>query len=164
MKIETPAEQLLYTTVRIEIERHDPNEKGAGTAFIFGLEREKGSFLCLVTNKHVVEGAKIGRFFFTRGKNGEPEVGKRFNIEINGFEQSWYGHPDPDIDVASMPLVPLLQEIRRQWKEVFFRSLSQNLIPDENQFSELDAIEEVQFVGYPSGLYDSANLLPVFRR
>ncbi|MEM4217849.1 MAG: serine protease [Candidatus Methanomethylicaceae archaeon] len=164
MKIETPAEQLLYATVRIETEGLNPSEKGAGTAFIFGLEREKGTFLCLVTNKHVVRGAKLGRFFFTQRKNDGPDVGKRFDIVIDNFEQSWHGHPNAEIDIAAMPLVPLLDAIKQQGNEVFFRSLSQNLIPNEAQLAELDALEEILFIGYPSGMYDTANLLPVFRR
>ena len=164
MRTETPAEQLLYATVRIETEGHNPNEKGASTAFIFSLEGEKGTFLCLVTNKHVIKGARVGRFFFTQKKNDEPDVGKRFDIVIDNFEQSWYGHPNPEIDVAAMPLVPLLEAIKQQGNDVFFRSLSQTLIPDEDQLAELDALEEVLFVGYPSGIYDTANLLPVFRR
>ncbi len=164
MRTETPAEQLLYATVRIETEGYNPNDKGAGTAFIFGLEGEKGAFLCLVTNKHVVKGAKVGRFFFTQRKNDKPDVGKRFDIVIDNFEQSWYGHPDPEIDVAAMPLVPLLEAIKRQGNDVFFRYLSQTLIPTEAQLAELDALEEILFIGYPSGIYDTANLLPVFRR
>ncbi|HID08283.1 MAG TPA: serine protease, partial [Armatimonadetes bacterium] len=164
MRTETPAEQLLYATVRIEIEGYNPNEKGAGTAIIFGLEGEKGTFLCLVTNKHVIKGAKVGRFFFTHRKNDGPDVGKRFDIVIDNFEQSWYAHPNPEIDVTAMPLVPLLEAIKRQGNDVFFRSLSQTLIPSEAQLAELDALEEVLFIGYPSGIYDTANLLPVFRR
>jgi len=164
MKIETPAEQLLYATVRIETEGYNPNERGAGTAFIFGLEVEKGNFLCLVTNKHVIKGAKVGRFFFTRRKNDGPDVGSRLDVAIDNFEQSWYGHRNPEIDVAAMPLVPLLEAIKRQGNDVFFRSLSQALIPSETQLAELDALEGVLFIGYPSGIYDTANLLPVFRR
>ncbi len=164
MKIETPAEQLLYATVRIETQGYNPNEKGAGTAFIFDLEEEKGHFLCLVTNKHVIKGAKVGRFFFTHRKNDEPNVGKRFDVAIDNFEQSWFGHPDPEIDVAAMPLVPLLEAIKQQGNDVFFRPLPQTLIPTEDQLAELDALEEVLFIGYPSGIYDTANLLPVFRR
>ena len=87
MRAETPAEQLLYATVRIEIEGYNPNEKGAGTAFIFGLEGEEGTFLCLVTNKHVIKGAKVGRFFFTHRKNDGPDVGNRFDIVIDNFER-----------------------------------------------------------------------------
>jgi len=164
MRVESPAEQLLYATVRIETQGSKPDEVGAGTSFIFRLEKEKGTFLCLVTNKHVIKDARVGRFFFTQGSGDKPEVGKRIDIEMDNFEARWYGHPNPHIDIAVMPLVPILEELQRRDKQVFFRALTQDLIPSAKQVEELDALEEVLFVGYPSGIYDTINLLPVFRR
>ena len=38
------------------------------------------------------------------------------------------------------------------------------MIPNEEQNRKLDAIEPVTFVGYPNGVWDSKNLLPVARR
>lgn len=164
MKIETPAEQLLYTTVLVETEGYDSLVKSAATAFIFGLETEKGNFLCLITNKHVVKGTKLGRFFFTRKKKDGPDIGKRVDVIINNFENYWFGHPDPEVDVAAMPLVPLLETMRQQGNEPFFYYISEALIPREDQLAEMDALKEVIFIGYPIGIYDSANLLPIFRR
>jgi len=165
MRIQTIAERLLYVTVRIEIQGSDPHELGVGTSFIFGLEQEKGTFLCLVTNKHIVQGTHIGRFFFTQKRGDGPDVGKRLNIEMDNFEARWFGHPDPEIDIAVMPLVPIIEEVQKTLgKEVFFHYLNQSLVPNADQIEELDALEDVLFVGYPSGMYDTVNLLPLFRR
>jgi hypothetical protein len=49
-------------------------------------------------------------------------------------------------------------------EEVYYSCIDFELIPTAEQLEELDALEEVVFVGYPSGLFDSVNLLPVFRR
>jgi hypothetical protein len=126
MQVNTIAEQLLFTTVRIETTT--PDGIGAGTAFIFSYQQEEKQYLFLVTNKHVIKGATDGRFFF---------------IEINQFEQQWFGHPDPEIDVAIMPLVPLLQEIEKLGKRVYYRAITHSLIPNDEQLNTLDAIEEV---------------------
>jgi hypothetical protein len=164
MRVETPAEKVLYCTVRLETKGPKPDQIGAGTAFIFALQTDKGRLPCLVTNKHVISGAQIGRFFFTAGTGNKPNVGERIDIAMDDFEARWHGHPDPEIDIATMPLGPLLHKASEKGKEVFYSYIDQNLIPTAEQLEELDALEEVTFVGYPNGIYDSVNLLPVFRR
>ena len=164
MKIETPAEQLLYSTVLVETESGDPPQTGIGTSFIFNIQRDDKTFLCLVTNKHVVAGASKGRFFFTKKQNDLPLVGQRYDVYIDGFENAWFGHPDPAVDVAVMPLIPIIQGAEQAGVELYFRSISHTSIPSEEQLEEMDALEEVVFVGYPSGIYDTVNLLPVLRR
>lgn len=164
MRVETPAEKILYSTVLLETEGPMPHQRGAGTAFIFMMRQEGGLYPCLVTNKHVVEGTQLGRFFFTTKKDDKPDVGERLDIEIEDFGGQWYGHPDPGIDVTALPLGPLLNKARAMGKEVFYTHVNQANIPTAAELEHLDALEEVVFVGYPNGIYDSVNLLPVFRR
>jgi hypothetical protein len=162
MQINTIAEQLLFTTVRIETET--PYGVSTGTAFIFSFQREEKQYLFLVTNKHVVKDAINGRFFFTLGNGNSPLVGQKFDIQIANFEQQWIGHHNPNIDIAIMPLVPILQQVEKLGKKVFFRAITDNLIPNTDQLNDLDAIEEVVFIGYPNGIFDVKNLLPIIRR
>jgi len=164
MKVETPAEKLLYSTVRLETEGPMPHQRGAGTAFIFMIQQEGNQVPFLVTNTHVVEGTELGRFFFTAKKDDKPDVGERLDIEIEDFGGQWHGHSDPEIDVAAMALGPLLNQTRASGKEVFYTHVNQATLPTAAELEELDALEEVVFVGYPNGIYDSVNLLPVFRR
>lgn len=44
------------------------------------------------------------------------------------------------------------------------RELGRSLVPAPESLDDYDAIESVTFVGYPNGLYDTANYLPVTRR
>ncbi len=80
------------------------------------------------------------------------------------FQNAWVGHSDPSIDIAVMPVVPVLEHIRQQGKQAFFKSIPHTLVPNDEQLSELDALEEVVFVGYPSGMFDAKNLMPILRR
>jgi len=162
MLVNSIAEQLLFTTVRIET--ITPDGIGTGTAFIFSYQQEEKRYLFLVTNKHVIRGAINGRFFFTLSDGQSPQIGQRFDVEIGQFEQQWFGHPDAEIDVAVMPLVPVLQQIEKMGKTVFYRAITYELIPTAEQMNNLDAIEEVVFIGYPNGIFDSKNLMPVVRR
>lgn len=63
-----------------------------------------------------------------------------------------------------MPLAPVLKEAEdKTGKQVYFRSVSAELIPDEAAVQQLDAIEEVLFLGYPNALFDEVNLTPIAR-
>lgn len=46
----------------------------------------------------------------------------------------------------------------------FFRAIPSNLMVSLQLVSELDAIEDITFVGYPSGMFDTHNFLPIARR
>ena len=162
MEIQTIAEQLLFTTVRIETST--TTGSAIGTAFIFSYERDGKPVLFLVTNKHVVANAISGRFFFTLSDGIQPLIGQRFDIYIDNFEQVWHGHPQPEVDITVMPLAPVLQEIEKLEKQVFYKSIPYSLIPTQEQITSLDAIEEVIFIGYPIGLFDQKNLTPIIRR
>lgn len=162
MEIQTPSEQLFFTTVRIETS--SSGESGTGTAFVFSYERNGKNALFLVTNKHVVAKATSGRFFFTLSDGKKPLIGQRFDIQVGDFEHQWHGHPQADVDIAVMPLLPILNEIRKAGKSVFFKAVPHSLIPTPDQINNLDAIEEVLFICYPNGIFDMKNLMPVARR
>jgi S1-C subfamily serine protease len=74
MEVQTPAEQLFFTTVRIETST--ATESGTATAFIFSYEWDGKKALFLVTNKHVVTKASSGTFFFTISNGVQPQIGQ----------------------------------------------------------------------------------------
>ncbi len=146
MRVETPSEQLLFSTVRIETTTKQGT--ATGTAFIYNhiIEGERNA-LFLVTNKHVIEGAGHGKFFFTEAEGGKPKIGARFDIDAEDFESHWFGHSDPDVDLAVLPLVPVLKQIEAIGKSVFFKAIPSNIIPTLDQIEQLDALEEVIIFG-----------------
>lgn len=162
MDIQTPAQQLFFTTVRIEASSKDKEGTSTGTAFVFGYPHQDGNALFLVTNKHVVADSDTTRFFFTESDGERPIIGQRFDIELQ--DQAWFGHPEPNIDITITPLIPIIIEVEKTGKHVFFKSIPHSLIPTSSQLNELDALEQVTFVGYPSGIFDMKNLLPILRR
>jgi len=161
----SPSEELLFTTARIETS--SPQGQGTGTTFAFSLEHEDNNYPFLITNKHVIDGAQDGVLTFTKSdKNGNPIIGSAHQLRFqNGFESLWYGHQDSDIDVAVTPLAPLAQEMnQRSGVTPFIPPLPSSLIPEGDALSDLDALEEVTFIGYPNGIWDSSNFLPVARK
>jgi len=68
------------------------------------------------------------------------------------------------VDVAVSPLAPILQHIHQAGKSIFFLPIGHDLIPSEQVLEEIDALEEVAFIGYPNGIWDQKNFLPIVRR
>jgi hypothetical protein len=163
MRAETLAEQLFFVTIKIETA--GPSGLGSGTGFFFDYKDEKGSIHLIVTNKHVIQNADQGKLVFTKRISDQPAIGNVSNLIIENFDSIWFGHPDPDVDIAVCPLVPLLHQLKQtQGADIFYRTISEQELPTKDQLSMLDAVEDILFVGYPNGIWDSQNYLPVVRR
>ncbi len=159
------AEQLAHSTVRLEcILSKGGMSTGTGFFFSFAKHGDR-SVPAIVTNRHVIEGASKGRFHLTvRDSHGGPQIGNTITAELDNFEARWTPHPDSDIDLCSMPIAPLLREVETSGKSAFYIPLDKSLIPSDLELKELDLIEEITMVGYPNGLWDKKNNMPVFRR
>lgn len=162
--IDSTFEQLLYTTVRIEAKNKD-GVPSVGTGFIFGYSKDNMTYYFLVTNRHVIENSTEGllRLHYGDGKN--PVLGKFKDVRISNFEGQWIKHPKEDIDIAIMPFLPVWEGILKEGEQIFFKCIGLNQIPsDEIIKNEIDAVEDIVFIGYPNDVYDKKNFLPVVRK
>ncbi|WP_193144733.1 S1 family peptidase [Citrobacter europaeus] len=166
MQVSTISEQLFFTTIRIDTISKN-GDSGSGTGFFFCHKKDNNEYLFIVTNKHVVNNTDKGTLTFLKGKDNTPTLGDGFSLNINTPEwgKLWFGHPDEKVDIAICPLVPLLDFIKKQHNvDLFIRCVDTSMIPNEEQIKQMDAIEPITFIGYPNGIWDSTNLLPVARR
>jgi len=159
---DVPIHQLLFSTLRIEAQTSN-GTSSVGTGFIVLFEKEDKQYLFLVTNKHVIKNSVFGKFFFTVSDGKNPQMGKRFDISIENFESQWFCHPAGE-DVAVMPFFPLLREIETHGVKIYFKVIPLAWAVTKEQENLLTAFEEVIFIGYPSAIYDTKNLLPIIRR
>lgn len=160
-----PAEQLTYSTVRIACRLADGSvSTGSGFFYAF-VKTEAGNVPTIVTNKHVVAGAVSGQFNLTlRGQDGSPLVGQHITIDLDRFESRWMPHPDAQVDLCVMPLAPLLEEAAAAGKTFFFITLEESLLPAEAELRDLSALEDILMIGYPNGIWDATNNMPILRR
>ena len=167
MKVETVAEQLLFATLRIVARRADASPS-IGTGFIVShrwAEDKEGVFL--VTNKHVIQDSDRGNLTFTLDAASEdptPFLGRSTSVNLVQDAWKWVGHPSDDIDVAALPLLPAVRYLTQKGEAPFYKSIPTSKTPNQEDLDGLDAIEEILFVGYPSGIYDRANNLPIMRQ
>jgi len=163
MEINSTTKKLLFNTVRVDTELEDGSE-GSGTAFIVSHAHKRGSHTFVVTNRHLVDGVRRGGLVFTQKRAGKPLLGQRFQINIEDFPHAWFMHPDSEVDLAIIPMRPLDQAAREQGLELYYHVIDTRLVPDTAALHALDALEEVLFVGYPNGVWDHVNLMPILRR
>jgi len=58
----------------------------------------------------------------------------------------------------------ILEQMASKGAPAFFRAIVSEIFLTAETAAELDSLEEVLFVGYPNGLYDSKHFTPVVRR
>lgn len=163
MEINSITKKLLFNTVRVDTELED-GTAGSGTAFVVSHTHARGQNVFIVTNRHLVEKVRRGGLVFTQKRNGQPLLGTRFQLNIEDFPHAWFMHPNPEVDLAIIPMRPLEQAAREQGVELYYQVIDTRLVPDQATLRALDALEEVLFVGYPSGVWDQVNLMPILRR
>lgn len=159
-----PSEALTYNTVRIEC-RLKGGGTSTGTAFAFAfLPDGDKNVPVLITNRHVVARAQTGTFFIHLGEAGAPKHGSKAPVTLDTFEERWIPHPDSTVDLCIMPLGPVLHEAQVKAIAPFFVHLDKTLILTSAELEGLTALEDVVMIGYPIGIWDAYNNMPVIRK
>lgn len=164
MNINSISTQLLYTTFPIWSEKSD-GKISTGTAFIFNMEIEgkQNTFIpLLITNFHVVKGAVKVYTEFVKGIDNKPDTGNKIRVELE--PKIFFQYSDEKNDLVAHPIAPIINSLNSAKYNVFYRSIDKSIIPNVEVISKLSAIEEILFIGYPSGLYDTRNSFPIVRK
>ena len=127
----------------------------------------------IVTNRHVIENNEDGKHFKARRayvtftlfkEDGSPDYGNKTRLELTNFESRWFGHPNPEIDLAIISVDDILNSQAKSGRPFAAIGLDQSLIPDDAGMKSLSTIEDILVIGYPIGIYDESNNVPVVRR
>lgn len=161
----SPADQLSFSTVRIACKTQSGGDStGTGFFFIFPLNSNT-NIPVIITNRHVIKNATEGTFQLTEANNnGTPNIGMFTTVQLDKFEGRWISHPNQNVDLCAMPIAPLLHEAENKGKTFFYSSLSKDIIATSEIMAELSALEEIVMIGYPVGIWDSSNNMPIFRK
>ncbi len=165
MRVETNAEWLFFTTTRIVT----PSSIGTG-AIIKHSWGEDLSANFVVTNKHVVQNTTSGTLTFTASPRRQrlmtpgSDLGERVVVHVKDAAWDWTGHPLDDVDITALPLTDIWDHLKEEKQYPWTGAIPTSIFPGPEEFEHMDAIEDVRFVGYPNGIYDEANNLPVVRR
>jgi hypothetical protein len=161
------SEQLTYCTVRIECELKGGGiSTGSGFFFNFLENKENNTHVpVVITNKHVIRDAQKGKIIISKADaNGNPVNTDHFAIQLDNFENFWRLHPDDEVDLCAMPIAPFLQEAEKRSIKLFYIPFTKDLLPTDAHKEELSALEDVLMIGYPNGIWDSVNNMPILRK
>jgi V8-like Glu-specific endopeptidase len=166
MDIDTDMKKLLYSTVKIDVDMGDGTEK-TGTGFIFnGAEIDGTNKFApiLISNKHVLDktSSRIS-LHFIKNDGGKPVAGNKVIVDFNSPENVVVEHSDENVDIAAIRLGSTFDELAKN-NPIYFSNLDRSAIPTTEELLDFDALEELVFIGYPNGIFDAYNLIPVIRR
>lgn len=166
MKQLSISEKLLYSTIQIVCYSNNRTIKSTGTGFIYGFcKQENGCYPALITNKHVVKDAdECELTFHIKDLNGNPSNEKITFCVKNDFKNQCIYHPENDVDLAIYNLSNAFYQCKNLGKEVFYSFLDKDLIPSTEDKENFSAIEDIIMIGYPNGLIDQKNNLPIVRK
>jgi len=158
-------DRLGYSTIRIEC-KLSSRRISTGTGFFFDfLSRDGHVVPAIVGNRHTIEGAASGKLRFTAAaSDGSPDDGNYYTFSLYDFEELWVPHPDPGIDLSVMQIAPILAEMKKKGVSIFYQPYNASFVPSREVLSGLHAVEDIVMIGYPNGLWDKKNNLPIFRK
>jgi hypothetical protein len=147
----------------VQIHVYDDEGAATGTGFFFDFEVCGGHVPCLVTNKHVIEGAKSAEIRFHVRSSGKPlTLGDTAAAILNDFERGWVKHPTADL--AVFPMAGVDMQVRGDGRDLFYIPLRKSIVVDAAFVARLGPAADVLMVGYPNGVSDEVNNLPVVRK
>lgn len=163
----TASELVLLCTIRIET--IVPNGISTGTGFFFSfLENDKtGQYVpTIVTNKHVIKNAIIGKLRFSlKDRDGKPLLGEFYDLVLDNFESRWIKHPDSSVDLCILPIANIHEEIEKSQKSLYYSMFTVKEIPTSGEISkDFSKIEDITIIGYPDGIWDAYNNMPIVRK
>jgi hypothetical protein len=107
------------------------------------------------------------KFCLHRQKSeGVPDLLSHIDISISddAVGNCVVPHPDPDVDLTAVLVGTVLNQAREKSVDLFTVFLDQRDVLPAVQMDLLTAMEDIVLVGYPSGLIDSVNRMPIFRQ
>ena len=163
----TISEFLLLTTIRIETITPKGICIGTGFFFNFLFNKETGmSVPAIITNKHVIKDAIKGRLRFSlRNEDGEPQWGHYYDLTVEDFEKAWILHPEDSVDLCIMPIAEIHKMVHSNGINLHYTALCVDDIPNDQDLKDnYSRVEDITIVGYPDGIWDAANNMPIVRK
>ena len=156
MKLISISEKLMFNTVRLS-----SPEGTSGTGYFYNFNIDGTIIPVIITNKHVVNNKTNATMtFFVHLFNGENKSDESYSVTLT---TDWIFHSCKDLCFCYVN--PVFEFVRKKTgREVFYFAIDESIIPTQEKLETLSALEEVVMVGYPIGLWDKRNNLPIFRK
>jgi hypothetical protein len=154
---------LVRTTARIEC--RGQGRTSIGTSFFFHVDAGGGKFApILITNRHVVQNMVGARIGLSIEETAAAKKRETLIVDIGELQKSCFYHPQEEIDVAAIALAEVFGQLVAAGKKPDYVTLDEKDIATAEKLAEFSAIEEALMIGYPNGMWDSANNYPIVHK
>lgn len=165
-------EYLVNATVKIQtvdsVVKRDGKEisyGGYSTGFFFLLGTRKGKVPSIITTRTAVQSAQSLNFFFLEADTaGLPLYGKERQVTIARKDLPILFHPERNVDLALIPINPVMDGLARQKIRISYHSLDESLIPSDSVMNRLNVTEDLMMIGHPSGIRPEFNGVPFVKK
>lgn len=143
---------IAYAVVKLYVEKNN-GESGTGTAFFYKFQRQNEEKTMLITNKHVLKDVNQITFFLHSSAK-VPNLIRSLVLSGNDLNRIIVGHPS-NYDICAIDIDSYLNN------DVYHCLLKKDLISSDLINTE-SIMENIFVVGYPIGIEDNLNKLPIF--
>lgn len=157
---------LPYTVIRIRGgDLSNAGQYHTGTGFFYSSGSGPRNIPLIVSNKHVLCNKAWLEFDFGLATNDQERIfGPPTTIRIDAGSLPIFEHPDRNVDLAAIPLGPFFQQLKEDGKTPHTLLMTSKNFASDELISTMQAATSVLMVGFPNGVMDEANNLPVVRK
>jgi len=157
------ADFITYSAVRL-ISVSNGSASGSGTGFFYTVKLQ-GTYeaILIVTNKHVIEGADE-IVFDMHIRDGTKDSGQTERFRYSVKTAPVIHHPRADVDLCAIPISGVIEQMNEIGRLPYFATLTSKNIPNSDEWPNFSAIQPVTMAGFPNGLADEKNHMPLVRR
>lgn len=168
----------VLSTVRILAGKKHMNTSSIGTGFFYRADNGNiaSSRIVIITNKHVVKECDYINFTITSSNNlhsldkgGQPadrsdlthHVDLIYNLSPKA--DNYFPHPDTEIDLCAIDITNIFMSRINENTKVRAHLLDSSDLITDSEAATVAHVEQIMVCGYPTGLWDSTNNMPISR-
>lgn len=163
---------LTRNTVRIAAGASQDQLTSTGTGFFYQVTHPTSNLarVLILTNKHVVRGAAIVQFVLSSAPSvadldaQHQPIGRTDHPVILPLAGNLINHPDQSIDLCAIDITILYGQIFQRGRQLRSMCIDSSWLPSQQDRIGLRDIERVLVIGYPIGLWDEHNKMPIARQ
>lgn len=163
---------LTRNTVRIVAGLNQDKLTSTGTGFFYQVTHPSSNLakVLILTNKHVVLGAEIVQFVLSSAPSVKELDAQHQPKDRIDHPISWplagnlIEHPNPSIDLCAIDITIPYGQVLHNGHQLRSMCIDSSWLPNQQDRDGLRDIEQVLVIGYPIGLWDEHNNMPIARR
>lgn len=170
---EAPIEHaLVRNTVRLVagVNQHQLTTSGTGFFYKVAHPVTNVAKVVILTNKHVVRDSAVVQFVLSSAPavadlDAHHQPKNRLDHQITWpLAGNLIVHPDPEIDLCAIDITIPYGQLLQSGRQLRSMCIDSTWLPNPQDRLGLRDIEQVLVIGYPIGLWDGHNNMPIARR